>query len=133
MGKVAEARKKKKSKTESKAASHADFLSLLAKAKQKNKRDQLLDFASNDQVLAVIECIYNVLRGAVPLASKEIGNLRKHRKPMRYLCDKKTSVREKRRVLKQKGGFLGFLLGPIISSVLSSVVKPLVGGRDDED
>jgi len=67
----------------------------------------------------VSECAKNVIKGNVPLSGRQKSELRRKKKDLRELSLKKTSLREKRRIL-QKGGFLTALL-PTILAVLGSL------------
>ena len=67
----------------------------------------------------VSECAKNVIKGNVPLSGRKKSELRRKKKDLRELSLKKTSLREKRRIL-QKGGFLTALL-PTILAVLGSL------------
>ena len=67
----------------------------------------------------VSECAKNVMKGNVPLSDSHKSELRRKKKDLRALSLKKTSLRQKRRIL-QKGGFLTTLL-PLILAVLGSL------------
>jgi len=68
----------------------------------------------------ISECTKNVIKGNVPLTSRQMTELRRKRHDLRALSAKKTSLRTKRKIL-QKGGFLTALLPPILS-VLGSLL-----------
>lgn len=68
----------------------------------------------NDFVKCLCECAKNIIKGNVNLTDKQREKIRRRKKSFRKLSVKKTSLREKRRIV-QSGGFLGALLGPIIS------------------
>ena len=68
------------------------------------------------------ECALNVLRGNVPLKKQQKLRLTPHKKGLRELSDKKTSVKKKTNIL-QRGGFLSALLGPIIGIVGSLLAR----------
>jgi len=53
----------------------------------------------------VSECAKNVLKSNVPLCDAQMTKLRRRRQDLRTLSVKKTSLREKRKII-QKGGFL---------------------------
>jgi len=57
------------------------------------------------------ECATNVLRGNVPLSSRQGAKVKRNKKDLRLLSAKKTSLRKKRHIV-QKGGFLGALPHP---------------------
>ena len=66
------------------------------------------------------ECAKNVIKGNVPLTSRQMINLRRKKNDLRALSKRKTSLRAKRKIL-QKGGFLSAILPPILS-VLGSLL-----------
>lgn len=109
------------------AVENADYLSLIGKTKSKVKRNQLIEYASREQINAIAECIDNVLRGIVPLSGKEINYLRRYKTPMRLVSNKRVPLKEKKSTLKQRGGFLTALL-PIAASVLGPLLGRLFGG-----
>jgi len=70
----------------------------------------------------VSECAKNVIKGNVPLSSRQMTQLRRKRYDLRALSKKKTSLQAKRKIL-QKGGFLTALLPPILSVLGSLLAK----------
>jgi len=70
----------------------------------------------------ISECAKNVIKGNVPLSSRQMTQLRRKRYDLRALSKKKTSLRAKRKIL-QKGGFLTALLPPILSVLASLLTK----------
>ena len=99
---------------------HADFLSLLGKTKNKQKRKQLLDIANNEQIKAIQECAQNVLEGHIPLAKKDVKRLSKHKNILRTVRGAKLNNEQRRKLMMQNGGFLNVLL-PIATTVLSAL------------
>ena len=77
----------------------------------------------NREVIDCIsECCANVLKGKVPLTSRQKSDLRKHRDKLRLVAKKKLSLTTKKGII-QKSGFLGSLLVPVaalLGSLLSS-------------
>ncbi len=69
--------------------------------------------ADKDIVDSLSECCLNVLSGRVQLSSDQKKKLNRHKGVLRALARRGVSLR-KRKVLLQKGGFLGALLKPII-------------------
>ena len=53
-----------------------------------------------------------------PLMRKRIY---KHRKAMRVLADRKSSVKRKKRLLTQKGGFYGKIIGALLGGILPNI------------
>lgn len=93
---------------------HVPFLKSLYKVNDIKKK-QILKSKCCDVsfIRACEECIYNVLKGAVPLTPAQKRKLSRKKKLMRKFILKKTSLNGKAKIL-QTGGFLGALLGPII-------------------
>jgi len=98
---------------------HATLLRTLQKATTRKRRQLLHKHCDDDFVCCIVECVRNLLKGNVPLNSHQKKRLQPKKKVLRQLILKKTSQR-KRRQLVQSGGFLGALLGPIVS-VLGSL------------
>ncbi len=69
------------------------------------------------------ECCLNVLKGNVKLTASQKQNLSRHRKVLRDLADRKVSVKRKKHILVQKGGFLPALLRPILSTLAGLFLK----------
>ena len=76
----------------------------------------------------VCECLRNLLKGRVRLNSKQLKALRRYKRQLRKSALKKTSRRERRRIL-QTGGLIGALL-PSLLSGLTGLVAPLMFGRN---
>ena len=68
------------------------------------------------------ECVQNLLKGNVPLHMKHLKCLQRHKQSLRTLALKKTAVSTRKKIL-QRGGFLEFLLKPLIGGLVS-----LIGG-----
>jgi hypothetical protein len=59
------------------------------------------------------ECAKNILVGNVALSPEHKRQLKRHRRSLRKLVLKKTSMKAKKKIV-QTGGFLGAILGPIV-------------------
>jgi len=70
----------------------------------------------------VSECAKNVIKGNVPLTSRQMTNLRRRRYDLRSLSNRKTSLKTKRKII-QKGGFLSVLLPPVLSLLSTLLLK----------
>jgi hypothetical protein len=93
---------------------NAQILRLLHRATPAVRKRILQRCCSIDFVSCVCECVKNLLKGVVPLSVAQIAALRRRKKTLRLLAVKKTS-HKKRKHLIQSGGFLGTILGPIVS------------------
>jgi hypothetical protein len=93
---------------------NAHFLKLLYKSSPAIRRKLLRNHCSPDFITCVCECAKNVLVGNVPLNSSQKATLRRRYNSLKELALKKTSQKKRKQII-QSGGFLGALLGPIIS------------------
>jgi hypothetical protein len=87
-------------------------------------RPRYLKTCGGPFVDCVCECIRNLLKGRVPLRPKQVKVLRRYKRLLRQAASKKTSRKERRRIL-QRGGFIGAILPSVISG-LGSLLGPLV-------
>ena len=117
---------KTKTKKTSKALEHRDFLTLLGKAKQSKRRKILLDAANSNEIRSIAECALNLLKNRINLNTGQKRKFKRHKETLRHVAKKSVSVKRKRRILQQKGGFLTTLL-PLAISALSSIVPALFG------
>lgn len=105
-----------------KVTSHKDLLRALLTLKPKY-RQALLKICGAEEINCITECIFNVLKGKVPLKDKERSMLKKHKSVLRKLISKgKSKVRKQ--IFVQKGGaFLPIILGSVLSALLGSIVN----------
>ena len=90
-----------------------------------NNKKKYLRKCNREFIDCLSECATNVLRGNVPLSSRQGAKLKRNKKDLRLLSAKKTSLRKKRHIV-QKGGFLGALLTPVLSllgGLISNAVR----------
>ena len=98
---------------------HANELVYLQKARP-CIRNHLITKADRSLVDCLCECADNILRGNVPLTKLQKEKLKRNKAELRVLT--KTSISlKKKKVILQKGGFLGSLLAPI-----ATIVAPLL-------
>lgn len=112
-----------------------DFVKVLAKAK-KRQRDAILINSDSDLVLCLCECIENILNGNIKLSSKQKKKLQRHKKALRNICDCKTKVSDKKKILVQKGGFLPLVLAPILGvagSLLGDAISSVINKNATHD
>ena len=69
----------------------------------------------------VSECAQNVIKSNVSLISRQKANLRRSKNDLRALCSKKTSLQQKRTILK-RGGFLS-VLPPLLGILGTFMLK----------
>ena len=85
-------------------------------------RAAIINKCDRDLVLALAEIIFNVLEGTLDLTPHEIRKLKRYHKTLYTITRKSTSISKKKKILKQKGGFLTTLLPPAIA-LLSSIFE----------
>lgn len=96
------------------------MLTVLAQAPPK-MRKAILTHANEPLVRTLTECVYNVLRGNVPVKACDFKKLKRFRSKLRKVVAPKQKWRGKRDVFIQHGGFLPILL-PIIGSAISGLI-----------
>ena len=92
-----------------------DLLSVLSQCKPKI-RNVILKNCANDLIHIMRDCVYNVVKGNVPgLTQEKINRLARHETSLIKLTNK-VPIKEKRKILVQKGGgFLPFFTSPCCS------------------
>ena len=101
------------------------FIRLVAESTPK-ERKTLLRHASKQQLKCIYNICLNALRGNLRLAPHVVKKLKRHRKTIETLANKRVSQREKVRLVNQKGGLLGQVAGlalPVIAQVVAGVLK----------
>jgi hypothetical protein len=97
------------------------FIHLLARSSAK-RRKFFLKQATKEELASLFEICLNILRGHVPLSVHMHKKLERERHTLRTLADKKISLRRKKKVINQKGGFLGTLAAialPLLAQLLT--------------
>lgn len=103
---------------------NADILKVLKNAKPCLLKS-ILKTADRGLVQALIECIYNVTQGRIPLKPKEKLKLTRHKKILRKLVKKGENWQKKRKLLvSQTGsGIIPLILSTVVGGLLSSIFK----------
>lgn len=92
----------------------------------KNQRATFLRTADDKLIRCIGECVFNTLKGNVPLERGEKNRLSKYKATLRRIASKRSNLKNKRKLLVQRGGFLSYIIGPILTALLSRII----GGRD---
>jgi hypothetical protein len=98
------------------------ILKILFKAKPE-LRNALLKHADKDLVCTICECVYNILRGNIPVDENQKKKLTKRKTLLRNIVKKTKSWTGKRKIIQKGGNFLIPLLLPIIGSLISKLVE----------
>ena len=84
--------------------------------------EHLIGSGSDDLITTLSEICHNLLEGNIPLTENQLESLRESADVLRAVSKKATSIKRKRDVLVQRGGFLiPALIGmalPLIKSIL---------------
>ena len=83
-------------------------------------RKAILKNADKDLVDAICQCVYNLLNGNLHLSTTEKEKLTKYRHALRKLVQKST-LKQKKKILVQQGGFLEYLIPAAISGITSII------------
>lgn len=89
-------------------------------------KEMTLKRASKDLIMAFVECAKNLILNNVRLTQGQLAALRRQQKYLRELVKPSTSL-ERRRLILQRGGFIGLLLRPLLG-LLGNVAGGLLGG-----
>ena len=75
---------------------------------------------------AIGEVALNLLKGNIIVPTSSFKRLKPHKSKLLYLTRKKTSLKKKKEVLNQKGGFLpalAALVAPLAADLLGKMFK----------
>ena len=101
-----------------------DLLKVLSHCKPKI-RNAILKNCENDLIHIICDCIYHVVKGNVPVLTQEKVNKLACHKTSLIKLSKKRHIKEKRKILIQKGGgFLPFLL-PLVAPLIAQAVSKI--------
>lgn len=107
----------------SKIERNFDCLKVLACCNKK-MRNSIIKGGSKDLIDTICECVLNFLNGNLEINENDTTKLIKYKNALRKIL-KRISIKEKKKVLIQKGGFLQILLPSIITG-LSSIISSLI-------
>ena len=101
-----------------------DLLRVPAQCQPKIKH-AVLKNCENDLIHIICDCVYNVIKGNVPgLTQEKVNKLARHKTSLIKLTEK-VLIKEKRKLLVQKGdGFLPFLL-PLVAPLIAKAVSKI--------
>lgn len=102
-----------------KVKTHEDYLRSLLLLKPKFRK-ALLIASDDEEINCVCECIYNVLKGNIPVEKKEKQKLKKFKNILRKLVLKGKNKSRKRIIIQKGGGFLPIILGSVLTALIQS-------------
>jgi hypothetical protein len=96
------------------------FIKLLVRSKPGVNKAELLrkfpDFVIND----IIEIIYNIVTGNLPVQTMQKRKLTKYKRQLTHLVNIPKQNKRREFMYKQKGNFIGALL-PIVASIIGGL------------
>ena len=101
---------------------HLPFLCACFKSNGKQRKD-MIAHANRGQMEAIGEVALNLLKGNIIVPSSSFKRLKPHKSKLLYLTRKKPSLKQKKEVLNQKGGFLPGLAALIAPLAVDYWVK----------
>lgn len=101
---------------------HKDLLKVLTKAKP-SLRKAILREADKALVYSICEICDNTLSGNVPLKDSEKKQLKKYKKVLRQLAERKGSWKKKKQQVQRGGAIL-----PLLLSLLAPTLGKLIFG-----
>jgi len=100
-----------------------NLLNVLAKSNRKQKK-AILETCDVDLVKCLAEISLNLLKGVIPVNPTQKKKLKRYRRLLHELADKKVSLRTKKEKLNQQGGsLLGLLLPTVLSTLGNLLIK----------
>ncbi len=106
-----------------------DLLKALGHCKLKIRK-AILNNADKDLVDAICQCVFNLLQGNLDLTQAQKTELNKYRHTLRKLVQK-SSLKTKKKILSQHGGFLQYLIPAAISGI-SQIISSLVENKSSD-
>lgn len=79
--------------------------------------------ADPELIKTISEIALNILAGNNKISNKSRKKLSRYKRQMRRLACSKQSLRSKRKILVQKGGFLPMLIGSILSGIIGALLQ----------
>jgi hypothetical protein len=87
------------------------------------ERRRILEKADSGLIECLAECAHNTLNSNLPLSSKQHKRLSPYKKIIRFLANKKVSIKKKKKaVVRQVGGFLLPLIAPILAAIVQGLI-----------
>lgn len=100
---------------------HKEFLRALHCLKPKYRK-VLLGACNKEEIDCICECIYNVLKGKIPLQDEHKNKLDKYKNVLRKLVSK-TKNKARKNIIIQKGGtFLPIILSTVLGALFNSLI-----------
>ena len=73
------------------------------------------------------ECAKNIINGRISLSRRQFTRLQRQKKHLRKLANTRTTLKERRAILRQKGGFITSLLVPALATLGTILMNKIAG------
>jgi hypothetical protein len=103
---------------------------LKAASISKKYRNLILRNADKKLVEAIRECVFNILKGNIPINTNDRIQLLKFRNILHKLLEK-NKFKSHKKIIVQHGQFLNFLIPPIVTGI-ASIVSALIARNKSE-
>lgn len=86
-------------------------------------RNAIIKNSNTNFIKTLSEMSLNLLNGNVEHSPQMKNRMKKYKKKLRCLACSKRSIKAKRNILVQKGGFLPALIGSILSGIIGQLLQ----------
>lgn len=86
-------------------------------------RKLILKSSDSELIKTLCEICQNTVCGNVKISKKYVNQLKKFKKVLRKIVVPKLSLKTKRNILIQKGGFLPIILTALLSSIIGRIIQ----------
>ena len=103
----------------------APFIQALASSTPR-RRKLILRNATKVELEGLFEICLNLLRGKIPLNTDQYRKLKRERKAIEALSDRRVSLQQKKKIINQRGGFLGQLAIyalPLLTNIIANQIS----------
>lgn len=105
-----------------------EFLERVARTRSAHRRHRYIEEADADQLLAIVECCFNVLRARLPLTRHQRARLAEHATHIRRISRVRTE-RSARKVIQSGDGIaIATLLIPVLAEAARAIFSSAAGG-----
>ena len=95
-----------------------EYLKDLSSLEQK----RFIQNASCELLKVISEICLNLLKGNITIPDSDLQRLRKYKQQIVLLSKRKHSIKKRKVICNQKGGFLGSLISIALPAIISSIV-----------
>ena len=90
----------------------------------------VIQHSDKDLLFCISNIIHNVSTGKIPVKKATLNKLKRYRKEIYKLCDRKVSLPQRKKILIQRGaGILSILLPTVIGSLISLIAGKKKKGK----